>query len=121
MPAVCKASLGNVICGPSMTNPRPAGWLGQLRERGVLRAAASYAVIAWLLLQIADVTFEPLGLPAWSMPALIITAILGFPITVALAWFYELGDDGMRGIPPADTRGPCAMGQTVRRPGDHRR
>ena len=100
-----------------MTNPRPAGWLGQLRERGVLRAAASYAVIAWLLLQIADVTFEPLGLPAWSMPALIITAILGFPITVALAWFYELGDDGIaRDSAPSDTARPRVHG--VRRYAD---
>jgi len=33
-----------------------AGFLNRLRERGVLRVAASYAVIAWLLLQIADVT-----------------------------------------------------------------
>ena len=100
-----------------MTNPRPAGWLGQLRERGVLRAAASYAVIAWLLLQIADVTFEPLGVPAWSMPALIITAILGFPITVALAWFYELGDDGIaRDTAPSDTARPRVHG--VRRYAD---
>jgi hypothetical protein len=39
------------------------GWLQRLRERGVIRVAASYAVIAWLSLQIADVTFEPLGVP----------------------------------------------------------
>jgi hypothetical protein len=39
-------------------NPRP-GVIQQLRERGVLRVAASYAVIAWLVLQIADVIAEP--------------------------------------------------------------
>jgi len=44
-----------------MTNPGTSGWLHRLRERGVIRVAASYALIAWLLLQIADVTFEPLG------------------------------------------------------------
>lgn len=100
-----------------MANPRFTAWLGHLRERGVLRAAASYAVIAWLLLQIADVTFEPLGLPAWSMPALIITAVLGFPITVALAWFYELGDDGIaRDTARSDTARPRVHG--VRRYAD---
>ena len=71
------------------------GWLGQLRERGVLRVAASYAVIAWLLLQIADVTFEPLGAPKWAMPALIVTVALGFPVAILLAWFFELGDKGI--------------------------
>jgi hypothetical protein len=55
--------------------------LHRLRERGVLRVAASYAVIAWLLLQIADVTFEPLGVPRWVMIALITAAVLGFPVT----------------------------------------
>ena len=70
-------------------------WLHRLRERGVIRVAASYAVITWLLLQIADVTFEPLGVPRWVMVSLIVTAILGFPVAVALAWFYETGDGGL--------------------------
>jgi len=70
-------------------------WLRRLRERGVIRVAASYAVITWLLLQIADVTFEPLGVPQWVMVSLIVTAILGFPVAVALAWFYETGDGGL--------------------------
>jgi TolB-like protein len=70
-------------------------WLQRLRERGVIRVAASYAVIAWLLLQIADVTFEPLKVPSWVMVSLIVAAILGFPVAVALAWFYEAGDAGL--------------------------
>ena len=61
----------------------------------MIRVAVSYAVIAWLLLQIADVTFEPLGVPRWVMVSLIVTAILGFPVAVALAWFYEAGDSGV--------------------------
>jgi len=32
-----------------------SGLIARLRERGVLRVAASYAVIAWLALQIAGV------------------------------------------------------------------
>ena len=78
------------------TNPETSGWLRRLRERGVIRVAASYAVIAWLLLQIADVTFEPLGVPSWVMVSLIVAAVLGFPIAVALAWLYEAGDQGIR-------------------------
>ena len=46
-----------------MASTDGTGWLHRLRERGVIRVAVSYAVIAWLLLQIADVTFEPLGVP----------------------------------------------------------
>ncbi len=72
-----------------------SGWLQRLRERGVLRVAASYAIIAWLLLQIADVTLEPLGAPRWVMTALIIAAAAGFPLAVALAWFLEIGPHGV--------------------------
>ena len=61
----------------------------------MIRVAVSYAVIAWLALQIADVTFEPLGVPRWVMVSLIVTAVLGFPVAAALAWFYEVGDQGI--------------------------
>src|SRR4030095_13355612 len=78
-----------------MTNPEASGWLHRLRERGVIRVAASYAVIAWLLLQISDVPCAPLGVPGWIMVSLIVAAVLGFPVAVALAWFYEVGDRGL--------------------------
>lgn len=81
----------------SKTRPTRSGRvMHRLRERGVIRVAASYAVIAWLLLQIADVTFEPLGVPKWVMTSLIVAAVLGFPVAVALAWFYEIGDEGLQ-------------------------
>jgi TolB-like protein len=94
-----------------MSDPNDVGWLAQLRARGVLRVAASYAVIAWLLLQIADVTFEPMGLPAWAMPALIVAAALGFPVALLLAWFLELGDGGVsRDTAPAGQPRPRVHG-----------
>ena len=104
-----------------MTNPETSGWLHRLRERGVIRVAASYAVIAWLLLQIADVTFAPLGAPKWAMPSLIVAAVLGFPVAVALAWFYEAGErdsagHGGRGGSPACHAWPAPL----RRSSDHR-
>lgn len=74
---------------------RSSGWLSTLRARGVLRVAGSYAVIAWLLLQIADVTFDPLGIPKWVMTALIGAAVSGLPIAIGFAWYYELGDAGV--------------------------
>ena len=86
-----------------MSNREAPGFLHQLRERGVLRVAASYAVIAWLLLQIADVTFEPLGVPRWVMIALITAAVLGFPVAIALAWHFELSDRGVERDVAADS------------------
>jgi adenylate cyclase len=87
------------------------GWLRRLRERGVLRVAASYAVIAWLVLQIASVVFDPLGVPKWVMTALIIAAGVGLPIAIALAWFLEIAEHGVQldtaadGVPRPATQG----------------
>lgn len=84
--------------------------IDRLRERGVLRVAASYVVIAWLVLQIADVVLEPWDLPRWMHRAPLIVALLGFPIALALAWFFELGD----GAPHRDTAPDGAVRPTVR-------
>jgi TolB-like protein len=78
-----------------MSGRRNIGLIERLRERGVLRVAASYAVIAWLALQIADVVLEPWDLPAWVERAPLVIALLGFPIALALAWFLEFGDAGI--------------------------
>jgi TolB-like protein/Tfp pilus assembly protein PilF len=86
-------------------------WTGRLRERGVLRVAVSYAVIAWLVLQIASVVFDPLGVPKWVMTALVIAAAVGFPVAIALAWFLEVGERGVEldtapeGVARPTTRG----------------
>jgi len=61
----------------------------------VIRVAASYVVIAWLLLQIADVAFGPLGVPNWVMVALIVAAVPAFPVAIVLAWFIEIGARGV--------------------------
>jgi len=94
-----------------MAEEQRTHWLAQLRERGVVRVALSYAAIAWLLLQAADVTFEPLGLPGWAMRALIVAAILGFPVAVLLAWHFEIGDHGLsRDTAAADASRPRVHG-----------
>lgn len=98
-----------------MKKSAAGGLWRRLHERGVLRVAASYAVIAWLLLQIADVTFEPLGVPRWVMVALIVTALLGLPAVTALAWFYEVGDLGIeRDTAPDGFKRPSVSGRLRR-------
>ncbi|MEM1232399.1 MAG: tetratricopeptide repeat protein, partial [Pseudomonadota bacterium] len=50
---------------------------------------------AWLILQFAEVTFEPFGIPDWSMRALVIAAIAGVPVTFALAWVIDVRPEGL--------------------------
>jgi TolB-like protein/Tfp pilus assembly protein PilF len=67
----------------------------ELRQRSVFRAGVTYAVAAWLLLQIADVTFDRLPIPEGAMTALIVLIIIGFPVTLILAWGFEITVQGV--------------------------
>jgi len=70
-------------------------WFEELRRRKVFRVAAGYVVIAWLLIQVADVTFEPMGLPGWALKLVIILLLLGFPLACVLAWAYDVTPRGV--------------------------
>jgi len=88
-----------------------AGLLARLRQRGVLRVAFSYAVIGWLLLQIGDVVLGPLGAPGWVMRALIVLVGGGFPVALALAWYFNLTPSGIeRDTLPEGTARPVVHG-----------
>jgi dienelactone hydrolase len=69
----------------------PFDFLEELKRRRVFRVAAAYAVAAWVLLQIAEVTFEPLGLPESSLRTLILVLALGFPLAVVVGFAFDLG------------------------------
>ena len=74
---------------------------GELRERSVFRALVAYTVGAWVLLQVADVTFDRLPIPESSMTVLIVLVIIGFPATFILAWAYEFPLGGCGAPPPS--------------------
>jgi TolB-like protein/dienelactone hydrolase len=62
----------------------------ELKQRKVLRVAATYAVIAWLLIQVSATVGPALNLPAWTSTFIIVLLILGFPAAVVLAWTYDV-------------------------------
>jgi hypothetical protein len=54
-------------------------FFAELKRRHVLRVAALYAAVAWLLIQVTDVVSEPLGLPGWLLKVVIWLMAIGFP------------------------------------------
>jgi TolB-like protein/Flp pilus assembly protein TadD len=68
----------------------------ELRRRKVVRVTIIYAVVAWVLLQVADLTFEPLRLPGWALTLVVMLAILGLPIAAVMAWALEATPQGIR-------------------------
>jgi TolB-like protein/tetratricopeptide (TPR) repeat protein len=73
----------------------PQRWFAELRRRKVFRVVAVYAVVAWLLVQVAETTFEPMGLPAWTVKLVITLAILGLPLACVLAWAFDVTPKGV--------------------------
>ena len=67
----------------------------ELRRRHVFKVAATYAVTGWVVAQVAEFLLESFLAPEWTLQALIIVLILGFPIAVVLAWAFELTPDGV--------------------------
>jgi TolB-like protein len=67
----------------------------ELKRRNVFRAAAMYAVVAWLVVQVADATFEVLGVPESAHRILILVVAAGFPIAVVLGWLFDWTAQGL--------------------------
>ncbi len=71
-----------------------AAFIAELRHRRVFRAAIVYAGVAFIIFQIVDATFDYLPIPASVGTAFIVVLLLCFPITVALAWAFDLTAEG---------------------------
>jgi len=90
-------------------NATLARWFAELRRRKVVRVAIVYVVIAWLLIQVADATFGPIGLPDWANKLVIMLVVLGFPLACGLAWAFDVTPRGIeRTVSTADRRGARA-------------
>ena len=82
------------------------GFVTELRRRRVFRTAGLYVVGAWLVMQAADVFFPGWGLPDAAINALLVAAILGFPLALVFGWFFDITAHGIVRTPnPAATSG----------------
>ncbi len=75
-------------------------FFAELRRRNVFKVGAAYVVVAWLLIQVADIVFPAATLPAWTVTFVTLALVLGFPVAVLLAWAYELTPEGVK---PSET------------------
>jgi TolB-like protein/Tfp pilus assembly protein PilF len=73
----------------------------EMKRRRVFKVMAVYGAVAFVLLQVADIAFEPLGLPEWTMTLVLFLAMLGLPLAIVLAWAFESTPGGMRRTAPA--------------------
>ncbi|MBW2694347.1 MAG: tetratricopeptide repeat protein [Deltaproteobacteria bacterium] len=78
----------------------------ELKRRNVFRVGVAYAIVGWLLLEVASVIFPGLHLPDWTLTFLIVLVVAGFPLALILAWAFELTPEGIKrdkDIDPAES------------------
>lgn len=76
------------------------GFFQELRKRHVVKVSIAYLVIAWLVLQLADVIFPALGLPDWSITLALGLLAIGFPVALVLAWVFDVTPGGIERTDP---------------------
>ena len=74
----------------------PRNFFAELKRRNVYRVAVAYAIIAWLLIQIATQTFPFFAIPNWGVRLVIFLIVLGFPVALIFAWIFELTPEGLK-------------------------
>ena len=68
----------------------------ELKRRNVVRVAVAYVIVAWLLLQVADVVLNNIETPTWVFQVILLLLIIGFPVVLIFAWAFELTPEGLK-------------------------
>jgi TolB-like protein/Tfp pilus assembly protein PilF len=75
-------------------NPRE--FFAELKRRNVYKVAIAYAVVAWLLMQVASQIFPFFEIPNWAVRLVVLLLVIGFPVALILAWAFELTPEGIK-------------------------
>src|SRR5207244_1347668 len=71
-------------------------FFAELKRRNVYKVAVAYAVVAWLLIQIATQVFPFFEIPNWAVRLTVLAIVIGFPIALVIAWAFELTPEGSK-------------------------
>jgi len=80
----------------------PKNFFAELKRRNVYKVAIAYAVVAWLLMQIATQVFPFFEIPNWAVRLVVLLLVIGFPVALILAWAFELTPEGIKRTEIAD-------------------
>src|SRR5689334_24317441 len=98
MPEAQRAVADNVRAAMS---EKPS-FFSELKRRNVYKVAVAYAIVGWLLVQIATQVFPFLEIPNWVVRLVIALVVIGFPIALVIAWAFETTPEGIMRTEVAD-------------------
>ena len=82
--------------GQSPSRMNSGNFFAELKRRNVYKVAVAYAIVAWLLIQVATQVFPFFEIPNWAVRLVVLLVILGFPIALFLAWAFEITPEGIK-------------------------
>src|SRR5438874_341324 len=88
----------------------PPNFFAELKRRNVYKVAVAYAVVGWLIAQIATQIFPFLEIPNWVVRLVILFIAIGFPIALIIAWAFEATPEGVKRTDVADAMPVVAAG-----------
>ncbi|MBE9550040.1 MAG: adenylyl cyclase, partial [Proteobacteria bacterium] len=88
-------------------------FIAELKRRNVIRVGFAYAVVAWVVAQVADLALESFGSPPWVMKTILFLMAIGWVIAIFIAWAYEITPDGIKR--EADVNRADSIGQQTGR------
>src|SRR5437016_7037149 len=68
----------------------------ELKRRNVYKVAVAYAIVGWLLAQVATQVFPFFEIPNWAVRLVVLAIVIGFPIALVIAWAFELTPEGIK-------------------------
>ena len=86
-------------------------FFAELKRRNVYKVAIVYAVVGWLLIQVATQVFPFFEIPNWAVRLVVLAIVTGFPIALVIAWAFELTPQGLKRTEDVD---PVAQGSRKR-------
>lgn len=87
----------------------------ELKRRRVFRVAGVYAVAAWATIEVTSTVLPLLGAPQWAPRVVVVLALLGFPVTMLLAWAFDITAEGVVRT-PANESGTLPPAPVIRLP-----
>jgi TolB-like protein/tetratricopeptide (TPR) repeat protein len=81
-------------------------FFAELKRRNVYKVAVGYAVVGWLLIQVATQVFPFFEIPNWAVRLVVLFIVVGFPIALVIAWAFELTPGGIKRTEEADRAYP---------------
>jgi len=81
-------------------------FINELKRRSVIRVTIAYALVAWLVAQLAEFATNTFGAPDWVLRTFVVLLLLGLPIAIILAWAFDMTPSGLKKASTDETARP---------------